>query len=108
MNRGLAAAESSRSDCEWGTTFMSTCAGARQVAVSAAAATEQADPLAKFQEHQKAAARLSVAEEARMLMDVNRRAERAECAGKHGYAAAGSRSHTHLTSQACCHRRTRP
>lgn len=46
--------------------------GVRQVAVSAAAGTEQADPLAKFHEHQKAAARISVAEEARMLIDVNR------------------------------------
>lgn len=44
------------------------------MAVTAAASSDQADPLARFHEHQKNAARISVAEEARMLVDVNRRA----------------------------------
>jgi len=47
-------------------------AGSRQVAMSTATATDQSAVLDKFHEHQKGAARISVAEEARMLVEVNR------------------------------------
>jgi hypothetical protein len=47
--------------------------GAMQVAATAAASDDQAaDPMVRFHEHQKGAARISVADEARMLVDVNR------------------------------------
>jgi hypothetical protein len=49
-------------------------AGAGQGAVSSTAPTDKVadDPLARFHEHQKTAARISTVEEARMLIDVNR------------------------------------
>jgi hypothetical protein len=52
-------------------------AGAEQGAVASKAPDDQDDqaaddPLARFHEHQKTAARISTVEEARMLIDVNR------------------------------------